>query len=154
MKTLFRFVFVLAALALVAAASLPAQQAPEYARSSRGTRVLEGAGGLAIKVLVEASNLGSSEVEIAEITFPAGSQGGGHVHGSHEIFYVLSGVLEHVVNDVPTLLEPGTVGIVRQGDTVAHRVPGDEPVKALVIWAPGGEAGRLASFFEERPVRP
>ena len=30
-----------------------------------------------------------------------------------------------------------------------HRVLSDEPVRALVIWAPGGEAQRIARFFRD-----
>jgi quercetin dioxygenase-like cupin family protein len=123
-----------------------------YEIAPHGTRWLDGAGGLAIKVLVEEANLGGAEVEVAEITFPAGARGGNHEHGSIEIFYVLSGVMEHVVNDRPYRLEPGMVGVVRPGDRVAHRVLSDEPVKALVVWAPGGEAERLSRFFQTRPV--
>ncbi|MCH7475211.1 MAG: hypothetical protein IIA27_11105 [Gemmatimonadetes bacterium] len=44
--------------------------------------------------------------------------------------------------------------IVRPGDTVVHRVVSDVPVKALVIWAPGGEADRIAGNFRQRPVVP
>jgi uncharacterized cupin superfamily protein len=69
-----------------------------------------------------------------------------------EIFYVLEGTLEHVVNGVTHVLTPGMVGIVRAGDEVAHRVPGDEPVRALVVWAPGGEVDRIAPGFRQRPV--
>ena len=46
----------------------------------------------------------------------------------------------------------GQVGIVKPADSVAHRVPGDEPVKALVIWAPGGETERIAQNFNQRPI--
>ena len=46
------------------------------------------------------------------------------------------------------------VGIVRPGDVVVHRVISDVPVKALVIWAPGGEADRIAGNFHQRPVVP
>ena len=125
-----------------------------YEPATEGTRILESRNGqLTIKVLVEEAILGSGEVEIAEITFPAGSQGGGHHHGSIEIFYVISGSLEHVVNGTSHVVGPGMVAIVRPEDSVAHRVPGDEPVKALVIWAPGGEVGRIAQSFIERPIR-
>ncbi len=61
----------------------------EYEKATQGTRWLESANSdLAIKILVEASNLGSAEVEIAEITFPPGPPppGEGHLHGSIEIF--------------------------------------------------------------------
>lgn len=150
----FRSIPVMAgALALVLApVGLRAQT--EYSKSTKGTRWLESGNGLAIKVLVEASNLGSGEVELGEITIPAGSGAArqGHRHGAIEIFYILSGELDHIVNGESHLLRPGDVGIVRPGDSVVHRVPGTEPVKALVIWAPGGEAERLAPGFRQRPV--
>lgn len=141
----------LSASMLLALSPLLAEEG-SYDPAPSGTRWLEGAGGLAIKVLVEEANLGGSEVEIAEITFPAGTQGSNHLHESTEIFYVLSGVMEHVVNDEPHRLEPGMVGVVRPGDRVAHRVLSDAPVKALVVWAPGGEAERLSQFFATRPI--
>jgi quercetin dioxygenase-like cupin family protein len=117
----------------------------EYARSTAGTRWLESERGTTIKLLVEAANLGGSEVEIGEITFPGGPRpaGQGHLHGSIEIFYVLSGEMNHVVNGESHLLKPGMVGIVRPGDRVAHGVNSTDPVRALVVWAPGGEADRI-----------
>ncbi|MEE8156003.1 MAG: cupin domain-containing protein, partial [Phycisphaerales bacterium] len=84
-------------------------QEEQYEASSRGTRLLEGGNGFAIKMLVERSNLGGGEVEIGEITFPVGSGQSrrGHVHGTVEIFYVLSGELDHIVNDQSHILTPG-----------------------------------------------
>ncbi len=152
----------LAGICLAAAASgawgpacLSAQEtASSYEAGTRGTRWLEGQSGLTIKMLVEASNLGGGEVELGEITFPvgAGASGGGHTHGRVEIFYILSGTFDHVVNGQAHRLTGGMVGIVRPGDEVIHRVVGDTPVRALVIWAPGGEAERLGSFFRERAL--
>ena len=149
-----RAVCFLASLAFATGIAAAAQEASGYERESAGTRWLEGAGGLTIKVLVEGSVLGGSEVEVAEITFPAGAKGGDHVHGTNEIFYVLEGTLRHVVNGEAFDLDPGEVGIVRQGDTVSHQVPGSAPAKALVIWAPGGEVERLAAVFRQRSVEP
>ncbi len=120
----------------------------EYSTTSTGTRTF-GANGLEIKILVEASNLGSSEVEVGEILFPVGSEGSGHKHGAIEIFYVLEGTMEHVVNGEANRLTPGMVAIVRPTDTVTHNVIGDTPVRAVVIWAPGGEAERLSKIFPE-----
>lgn len=144
----------LVAAGLVAAQSAAAQSAVSYERSTAGTRRLESESGLAITVLVEAANLGSAEVELAEITFPVGSGEGdsGHRHGAIEILYVLSGVLDHLVEGESHVLAAGMVGIVRPGDAVVHRIVGDEPVRALVVWAPGGEADRIARFFRERPL--
>ena len=134
-----------------------AQQADgSYERASRGTRVLEGRSGFSIKVLVEQSVLGGAEVEVGEIIFPPGSGASrrGHVHQKVEIFYVLSGVLDHIVNGESHVLTPGMVGIVRPGDEVVHHFPGEVPVKAIVIWAPGGELERIAPNLQERPVNP
>ena len=137
---------------LFAVAPLGAQPGDSYSISGQGTRLLEGRGGLTIKVLVEGANLGGSEVEVGEITFPANSPGGEHVHQTNEIFYVLEGTLEHIVNGESVVLEPGMIGIVRKGDTVSHKIPSDVPCKALVIWAPGGEVERLAQFFDSKPI--
>ncbi|MFV1987526.1 MAG: serine hydrolase [Gemmatimonadota bacterium] len=139
---------------LVCASSVVAQSGVDYAKGTSGTRFLEGEGGFSIKMLVEESNPGGTEVEIGEITFPAGSgaTGGGHVHSRTEIFYVVSGTFDHVVNGEAFRLTPGMVGIVRPGDEVIHRVIGDEPVRAVVVWAPGGEIGRFDSSFRESPI--
>jgi len=92
------------------------------------------------KILVDAANLGGEETRIAELTFPAGYAGQGHLHDAIEIFYVLSGRFGHEVNGQAGILEPGDIGIVRPGDTVAHSVQGDEPAVVLTIWLPGGAA--------------
>ncbi len=139
--------FAFGAAALPAApARASAQDGPTgYDAVSTGTRAFN-IGRIAVEVLVEEANLGGQEVEIVEMTFPPGGprSGGEHRHGRVEIFYVLSGVLEHEVNGVPHRLDPGMVGIVRPEDTVAHRVLSDEPVRTLVIWAPGGELQRFS----------
>lgn len=145
---------------LVAALGLPrdtsAQEPETYARSSTGTRLLESAapGGPSLEVLVEPSVLGGAEVAVAEIELPAsgGAPPAPHVHGSIEIFYVLSGTLHHVVEGERHVLTPGMIGIVRPGDRVVHEVGSEEPVRALVIWAPGDEVDRIARFFTERPI--
>lgn len=137
-----------------AGAPLAAQEAGvEYRKASEGTRILVSEAGTEIRVLVEPANLGGDEVAVAEITFPAGADAPtGHLHEAVEIFYVLSGTLEHEVNGEVHRIEPGMAGIVRPGDRVIHRVPGDEPVRAVVIWGTGTEVERIAPFFRERPV--
>ena len=140
---------------LVVATTVGAQDSASYKRSSSGTRVLENDGGTSIKILVEGSVLGASSVEIAEATMPAGSGAGpaSHRHGSTELIYVISGELDHIVNGEAHRLTPGMVGIVKPTDTLIHRVVGTSPVKALIIWAPGGEVERLAQTFRQRPIR-
>lgn len=105
--------------------------------------------GLLLEMLLDETNLGSDEVEVGILTFPPGSESAAHVHGSTEIFYVLEGQLEHIVNGERHVLEPGMMGWVRPPDSVVHRVSADAgPTKALVIWAPGGEAGRITRNWE------
>ena len=132
-----------------------AQDTTSYKRSSSGTRVLENDAGTSIKILVEGSVLGSSGLEIAEATLPAGGGAGpaSHRHGSTELIHVISGELDHVVNGEAHRLTPGMVGIVKPNDTVIHRVVGTSPVKVLLVWAPGGEVERLAQRFRQRPIR-
>lgn len=122
-----------------------------YAAASSGTRELTLASGTAFRMLLDETNLGSGEIEMAEITLPAGTSTAAHRHGSIEIFYVLEGVLGHVVNGVEHRLEPGMVGVVKPGDEVAHRAP-DGPVKALVVWIPGGEGDRIAPRERWTPI--
>jgi quercetin dioxygenase-like cupin family protein len=126
-----------------------------YTPVSNGTRWLDGPGGVQVKMLLEAANLGGGEVEIGEITFPAGyKKSPAHRHAHVEIFYVLSGKLGHEVAGQKHVIEPGMLGVVRPGDSVVHSVESDEPVRALVIWAPGGEADALvkSGVFKPRPL--
>jgi len=106
-------------------------------------------GGTKLRMLLEEANLGGTEVEIGEITFPAGANSGEHLHGATEIFYILSGELEHVVDGKSHVLKPGMLGFVRPPAKVNHVVPGKEPAKALVIWAPGGEAHRIVDRWKK-----
>lgn len=103
--------------------------------------IFVGRGGFELRMLLDESNLGSGEIELAELFFPAGTDSGDHPHGVVEIFYVLSGELEHVVNGESTMLKPGMVGFVRPPDKVRHRTASD--TRVLVIWVPGGEAARI-----------
>lgn len=122
-----------------------AQAQEDYARRSAGTRMLTLENGATFNLLLEEGNLGSGDVEVAELTLPAGmSPTGGHQHDVLEVFYVVEGVLGHRVNGEEHRIEPGMVGVVKPGDEVVHSVESDGPVRALVIWVPGGEADRVA----------
>jgi quercetin dioxygenase-like cupin family protein len=138
-------------LILVCAAAVEAQAGGDYARATSGTRSLTLASGTAFRMLLDETNLGSGEIEMAEITLPAGTSTAAHRHTSIEIFYVLEGVLGHVVNGVEYRIEPGMVGVVKPGDDIAHRAL-DGPVKALVVWVPGGEGDRVAPRERWTPI--
>lgn len=100
--------------------------------------------GAEIELLLSESNLGGSEIQIGEITWPPGANSGNHPHGATEVFYVLEGELEHVVDGVSEILGPGDLGFVRPPSEVNHITsPDGGPVRALVIWAPGGEGTRI-----------
>lgn len=125
----------------------------KYKIQSKGTQYLNNKkSDVAIRVLVEESNLGSSELEVGEIFLPAGLDTPVHSHGSIEIFYVLSGQLEHVVNGVSHMLEPGMVGIVKPEDNVSHKVPIAADCRALVIWTPGGEIDRIKKNYTQHLI--
>ena len=95
-------------------------------------------------MLLDKQRLGSSEISIAEMTLSPGLSTSEHTHGALEIFYVLSGELEHVVNGKSYILKPGMVGFVKPPDKVQHKVGPGGPMKALAIWVPGDEGARVA----------
>ena len=115
------------------------------AQSSADGATFESAGGSRLTVLFDGPSQGSP-VDVGVITFPPGTDSGEHAHGVTEIFYVLEGALEHVVNGDSHTLAPGMLGSVKPPDRVNHRVaPNGPPARALVIWAPGGEAERIGA---------
>ena len=105
--------------------------------------------GATLKLLLDDRNVGP-EVTVAELTFPPNADSGDHQHGAIEMFYVLSGELEHVVNGKPEKLGPGMTGHVRPPDKVRHKT-GPAGAKVIVIWVPGEEAKRITSRWTKEP---
>jgi quercetin dioxygenase-like cupin family protein len=138
-----RFVGLLAVCVLLTPALGEAQGNPSYARSTAGTRIFRN-GVFELKVLLEAANFGDGQLEIGELTLPPSPNAALHQHAASEILYVLSGEMDHIVNDTAYALKPGMMGVVRPSDRVAHRVKGTQPARILVIWLPGGEVDRFA----------
>jgi quercetin dioxygenase-like cupin family protein len=124
---------------------------PPYSYATNG--VLDNIGTTATKwkLVVDESNLGGKELEVAEVTIPADTITPSHAHGALEIIYVLSGVYEHEVNGKLYRLKPGMVGIVRPGDKTRHLTRKDSATKLLIIWAPAGEARRLQQSQGTKP---
>jgi quercetin dioxygenase-like cupin family protein len=111
--------------------------------------------GVKWKLVLDESNLGGKELEAAEVTLPAGTATGAHMHGVVEALYVLSGTYDHEVNGKTYRLTPGMVGVVRPGDTVRHLVPADTgEAKLLILWSPGGEAVRAFSSASPKITPP
>jgi quercetin dioxygenase-like cupin family protein len=116
---------------------------PSYSYATNGVYGSTVRAGDEWRLLVDESVLGGKEIEMTELTMPAGTVVPGHLHRSLEVIYVLSGIYGHEVNGKLYLLRPGMVGIVRPGDSVRHLVPKSGPTKVLIIWAPAGEAARI-----------
>lgn len=108
------------------------------------------------KMLVERSNF-RDNVEIAELIQEEGTVPP-HTHRSDEIFHVLEGELIITVKkkgdpgDPKEIhLRPGMTGTIAKGDVTTHKVVTPH-MRAMVIWAPGGEADHMLRVgFQSRP---
>ena len=103
-------------------------------------------GGTTLRLMLDETNLGA-EASLGELTFPANSDSGDHTHGAIEMFYVVSGELEHVVNGRSQVLTPGMAGFVKPPDRVRHKT-GPAGAKVVVVWVPGDEGRRVASRWK------
>ena len=106
-------------------------------------------GGATLTLLLDDRNVGP-EVTVGELTFPPNTDSGEHAHGAIEMFYVLSGELEHVVNGKSELLKPGMAGYVRPPDKIRHKT-GSAGAKVVVIWIPGDEAKKIVARWTKEP---
>jgi len=106
-------------------------------------------GGTTLRLMLDESNVGP-EVSVGELTFPPNADSGDHSHGAIEMFYVLSGELEHVVNGKSYILKPGMTGYVRPPDKIRHKT-GPAGAKVVVVWVPGDEAKKIAARWTKEP---
>jgi len=105
--------------------------------------------GVTLRLLLDDSNVGK-EASVGELTFPPNIDSGEHAHGAIEMFYVLAGELEHVVNGKSEFLRPGAAGYVRPPDKVRHKT-GAAGAKVIVFWVPGDEAKRIIARWTREP---
>jgi quercetin dioxygenase-like cupin family protein len=105
--------------------------------------------GATLRLILDSGNVGP-DVSLGELTFPPNGDSGEHTHGSIEIFYVLSGELEHVVNGKSQILTPGMVGYVKPPDKIRHKT-GPAGAKVVVMWVPGAEAGKIVARWTKEP---
>jgi quercetin dioxygenase-like cupin family protein len=129
---------------LLAAISFPAS-----AQSDKQGTTYRSPGGATLKLMLDDSNVGP-EVTVGELTFPANADSGDHTHGAIEMFYVLSGELEHIVNGKSQILKPGMVGYVKPPDKIRHKT-GPAGAKVVVIWVPGDEGKKIAARWTKEP---
>ena len=132
--------------------SKPTDEATAYSYATSGV-LDERRPGEIWKILLDESNLGGKELELAELTLKAGTTVDAHTHQSLEVIYVLSGTFGHEVNGHYYLLKPGMVGVVRPGDHVRHLVPKEHDARVLLIWAPAGEAKRIIDYATGTPIK-
>ena len=62
------------------------------------------------EVIAQSASGGPSQgtpIDVGVMTFPPGTNSSEHPHGVTEIFYVLEGELEHIVNGDSHMLTPG-----------------------------------------------
>ncbi|HZR26783.1 MAG TPA: cupin domain-containing protein [Vicinamibacterales bacterium] len=120
----------------------------KYVRSTAGEKY-RAPSGLALRLLVD-DTAGDSSVSMGEMTFPPNLDSGDHQHGSIEMFYVISGELEHIVNGQSKKLTPGMTGFVNPPDKVRHKT-GTAGATAIVVWVPAQEAKRIVSRWTKEP---
>jgi quercetin dioxygenase-like cupin family protein len=105
--------------------------------------------GTTLRLILDHANVGP-HVSMGELNFAPNTNSGEHAHGSTEIFYVLEGELEHVVNGKSQFLRPGMAGYVNPPDKVIHKT-GAAGARAIVVWVPGDEAGKIVSRWTKEP---
>jgi quercetin dioxygenase-like cupin family protein len=127
---------------------------PAYEYATNGVLDDVVRGGEKWKLVLDESNLGGKELEIVEITLPAGTAVPNHRHGPIEVIYVLAGTYGHEVNGQLYKLTPGMVGIVRPGDTCRHYALDGKEAKILVMWVPSGDAARVFKGAQGRKPQP
>ena len=137
------------AIALCAAAFLSAAATPTAAQGEKQGTLYRAPSGVTLRLLLDDSNVGP-EVTVGEMTFPPNMDSGDHTHGAIEMFYVVSGTLEHVVNGKSQMLTPGMTGYVRPPDKIRHKT-GADGAKVVVIWVPGDEGKKIASRWKKEP---
>jgi quercetin dioxygenase-like cupin family protein len=105
--------------------------------------------GTTLRLMLDESNVGP-DVTLGELTFPPNQDSGDHQHGAIEMFYVVTGELEHVVNGQSQILKPGMAGYVKPPDKVRHKT-GPAGARVVVVWVPGEEGKRVASRWKREP---
>src|SRR3954463_6908556 len=134
---------------IAAASALAASMAVLGAQDKPQGTTYRAPSGTTLRLMLDETNVGS-EVSLGEMVFPPNQDSGDHSHGAIEIFYVVSGELEHVVNGKSQILKPGMSGFVKPPDKVRHKT-GAAGAKVVVVWVPAEEARRIASRWTKEP---
>jgi quercetin dioxygenase-like cupin family protein len=133
----------------LSAAGLTALARPANAQAEKQGTLYRAPSGVTLRLLLDDHNVGP-EVTVGEMTFPPNIDSGDHTHGAIEMFYVVSGTLEHVVNGKSYVLTPGMTGYVKPPDKIRHKT-GADGAKVVVIWVPGEEGKKIAARWTKEP---
>ncbi len=137
------------AIGCAAGAVLLGSSARVHAQAATSATIYRSPGGTTLKLMLDETNVGS-EVTLGEMTFAPNQDSGEHQHGAIEMFYVVSGRLEHVVNGHSFMLKPGMAGYVRPPDKVRHKT-GPDGARVVVVWVPGEEGKKIAARWKKEP---
>jgi len=148
-KSITAAAIVAAGIAAMADVTMARLGAAQPAQSAQQGIIYRAPSGTTLRLMLDENNLGT-EVSLGEMIFPPNQDSGEHSHDAIEIFYVVSGELEHVVNGKSQILKPGMSGFVRPPDKVRHKT-GPAGAKVVVVWAPGIEGRRVASRWTREP---
>ena len=129
-------------------ASLVAASAAAQSGTLQGT-TYRAPSGTTLRLILDETNVGP-EVTLGEMIFPPNQDSGDHQHGAKEMFYVVTGELEHVVNGKSQILKPGMAGYVNPPDKVRHKT-GPAGAKVVVVWVPGDEGKKIAARWTKEP---
>ena len=121
---------------------------------SNSSRQVSSGGGDQLQLLLSTNGLSGDGIEIARLTLPGGDgkfcsekSCRPHQHPVDEIFYVVSGQLEHIVENERLVVGPGMLAVAPKDRNVFHNVVSTEPLVVLVIWLATGEFDRLIEHY-------
>jgi len=142
-------IFASAAIAALIGAAALWSAAPASGQEKVQGTTYRAPSGTTLRIMLDDSNVGP-EVTLGEMIFPPNQDSGDHQHGAKEMFYVVSGELEHVVNGKSEILKPGMAGYVNPPDKVRHKT-GAAGAKVVVVWVPGEEGKKIAARWKKEP---
>ena len=132
------------------AAIILAEEVPRFVRPEQATTYVDPVTKTELTVLIDQHLGGTTELTLGYLVVPPGVDVPDHIHQSTETFYMLSGEMEQTSEGKVQTITAGMACLVPANTTTRHTVKSKEPVHALVIWTPGGEAKRIV---KEWPVK-
>ncbi len=147
------FVWLIALLAFWGTVSLLSPVSAEeqrFVRLEDTTTYIDPVSKSELRVVIDQHLGGTTTVSVADLVIPPGVDVPDHIHQAAEIFYILSGELEQTSEGKVQKLTAGMACLVPANTTTHHKVTSKGPVRALVIWAPGGEEKRIVEQWQKK----